>query len=204
MPDNLAGMFIALRFPNNDVSLAFNRFIQVCCGLLFLLSTVGAQNSMPFLLTADIDSLNCHGDSNGAITFSIGGGVPPYHYQWRTTTNPFVFATGILEASSTSGVINNLPASYYVIYISDAVGGEYRDTIVLPDPPPLYLTDATILDSRCANTCDGSILLQATGAQVSLPLGGSIPPAPVCHVQDFVAESISFVYKMKKDVCKKD
>ena len=97
--------------------------------------TVTDSNGCEFLDTANITEpdaivgtytvvpVECDGDLGGSLTVSTSGGIPPFTYQWST--------------GGTSTYQGNLTNGIYVLTITDVVGCQVMDSVVLY---PLYLS----------------------------------------------------------------
>lgn len=94
----------------------------------------------------------CFGDSNGAISLSITGGVPPYTIQWSNGAN--------------TPLISNLPAGTYSVLVSDAVNSTASLSATIIEPPLL-----TIATTHTDILCNGA----STGAINITPAGGTPP-----------------------------
>ena len=102
----------------------------------------------------------CSGQNLGQITVNWEGGVPPFTIEWfkinSDGTRTSVFTQNLQERSS---ILQNRPAGFYAIRITDAVG----QTLATPpveirgSETPVTVT-ATITDETCRGN-DGAILL---------------------------------------------
>ncbi len=90
----------------------------------------------------------CNGNSTGAITLDATGGVPVYTYAWAD--------------GNTNKIRKNLHAGLYPIVVTDKKGQIKHDTIVISEPPTLFL-DASFTPSNC-------------GGNVSLIKRGGVKP----------------------------
>jgi len=102
----------------------------------------------PLVLDEIITPVRCIGDSNGAIDISVTGGFSPYSYLWNN--------------GLTSEDIVSLNAGTYTVTVTDIVGCEIIDTIVLDDPLPV-LANAIVQQISCYDSNNGSIELNVTG-----------------------------------------
>jgi hypothetical protein len=85
--------------------------------------------------------ISCAGAMDGSVTADPSGGNPPYTYLWNT---------GAMTPS-----ITNLGPGVYAVTVTDALGCEASDNLLLQEPTPLGLTvDAE--DATCPNGNDGS------------------------------------------------
>lgn len=90
----------------------------------------------------------CHGDAIGTVELNVTGGIPAYTYLWAD--------------GNSSRIRKKLSAGRYPIRITDKRGQYICDTIVISEPPPLFL-DADFTPSNC-------------GGDVSLTLLGGLGP----------------------------
>lgn len=92
----------------------------------------------------------CHGSSDGSLSVAVNQGQGPYQIRlqggnWQTGNS-----------------INDLGAGSYQIEIQDQAGCISNTSFTLLEPSPLQV-QSQLTDPSCANTCDGSILLSASG-----------------------------------------
>nr|MBK9653483.1 SprB repeat-containing protein [Bacteroidota bacterium] len=73
-------------------------------------------------------NITCFGKTDGSITATVTGGMPPYTYVW---TN-----------DQTTQTINNLAAGYYGVRVTDAALHEVDADITLTEPELLELQAA--------------------------------------------------------------
>ena len=77
------------------------------------------------VLTATIGNvthINCYGESNGAATATVTGGISPLAYQWTNSSGSMV---------SVTTQISNRPAGNYTFSVTDAVGCSATATVTL-------------------------------------------------------------------------
>ena len=100
-------------------------------------------------------NVTCGGLSNGTITISASGGVPPYTY---STTGP----------SYSSNLINqtNVPSGTFNITVTDNNGQTANDTVVITSPIVLTANIITIPIS-CSTSNNGSIRVSPNGGSPS-------------------------------------
>ncbi len=100
------------------------------------------------------ENVLCHGDSTGNLYVTVYGGVPPYSYVWSnnaTTQNVF-----------------GVPAGTYTVTITDFVGCEHEDQVVVTEPDAvLEITDVDIQQISCNGMRDGSINISVSGGTPS-------------------------------------
>jgi gliding motility-associated-like protein len=94
----------------------------------------------------------CYGSSDGVITLTAAGGVPPFVYKNDGNT-----------AQDTSGIFRNLHAGPYTFTITDSRNCKKDTTVVLSQPDSLGIT-TDIVPNECKGTDDrGSVTANVTG-----------------------------------------
>ena len=120
-----------------------------------------ASNSFDFDIinitsTQSHTDVNCNGGNNGNATISlVVEGTADYTYTWSegTTNGP---------TSSTTNSISTLHAGTYVVTVTDALGCESVETIVVSEPPAIDLS-SNDTDESCDGANDGAIDLTVSG-----------------------------------------
>jgi SprB repeat/Secretion system C-terminal sorting domain len=95
--------------------------------------------------------ISCGDATNGLVTANIIGGVPPYRYEWNSTTN-------------NANTITGLAAGNYFVKVTDAKGCVVQGAINLPQPAGITIEDVS-LNPNCTQGSDGSIDLKITGGR---------------------------------------
>jgi hypothetical protein len=95
----------------------------------------------------EIASIDCFGDSNGALMIDIQGGIPEYLANWSD--------------GSQGVVITGLSAGSYTAFVQDAIGCTDTIAYVLNEPPPLAASVAII--PADLNQNNGSIAAEVQG-----------------------------------------
>lgn len=96
----------------------------------------------------------CFGDEDGSITVTATGAAPlSYSVDGGLTTQ-------------TDGTFTGLPVGTYTLVVQDTNGCAVNQEVVLDEPPPVLLNAVEISAESCAGLCDGSILLEAEGADL--------------------------------------
>lgn len=130
----------------------------------YLIDDVQLRNcSCPEIFTGALTMpLGCHNDTNGSITASAFGGVPPYSY------NLFLGGNSIQSFPATNNPVsfNNLSAGSYTLHIIDSNLCE-TDTIIVLTNPELITANATIIHATCEQN-NGSISVTAFGGSGAL------------------------------------
>ena len=143
-------------------------WLVILVAVPFSSTVVFGQNPLQIHLL-ETNDLACHGDSNGAITFAVSGGMPPYSYEWSQLGNAFVFANGqILQEGVTATIGGDLTANTYFLRLIDAAGLVVRDTVTIAQPPPIQVLDIVVADPSCGTLCDGYIALTVSGGTGNL------------------------------------
>ncbi|MDR1369477.1 MAG: T9SS type A sorting domain-containing protein [Dysgonamonadaceae bacterium] len=102
---------------------------------------------------------SCAGMNNGSIQLNISGGTPEYILLW--------------DNGGTSSYAQNLTSGYYSVTITDRYGCETIDkTIFVPEPEPLIVATARLINVSENGKKDGSILVRIEG--------GTIPYRATC------------------------
>lgn len=118
----------------------------------------------PSLLTTSVASqtnVDCFGNSNGSVTISASGSIPPYSFS--------IDGVNFQSDSTFSG----LPGGTYVIEIRDTNGCSTLQGIVIDEPlAALSVSISTQLNINCNGAASGAIEVSATGG--TLPYEFSI------------------------------
>lgn len=80
------------------------------------------------------DALDCFGDSDGTISFTVSNGNAPYNYAYQNLNNPAVTGSGNIASDGDLVVINSLPAGNYQVNIEDAAGNTTLATAIITEP----------------------------------------------------------------------
>ncbi len=106
--------------------------------------------SAPDLTLDAVTHINCYGNSNGAITASANGGMPPFTYAWSNGANTLSIA--------------NLPAGSYTLTVTGSLGGTKTLGPIAVNQPaaPLSVGITNIQPQGCAGM-GGSIEISVTG-----------------------------------------
>ncbi|MCB0396547.1 MAG: gliding motility-associated C-terminal domain-containing protein [Flavobacteriales bacterium] len=108
----------------------------------------------PPVLSGSIDAItppSCHEASDGSISVSASGGTTPYGYVWNTTPVQY------------NPSLNNLPANYYQVTVTDANGCKVvMDTTVI-DPGNIVGVTGVVSHVTCDGGNNGIASVTATG-----------------------------------------
>ena len=88
----------------------------------------------------------CSSNEKGSILLEVNGGVPPYKFRWNT--------------NETTQNRSNLYAGTYTVKITDAVGTEHIERIIVQPPFPLILNPVEKRDASCGNDGYAKITLK--------------------------------------------
>jgi gliding motility-associated-like protein len=91
--------------------------------------------------------LNCFGDANGTASVQVSGGTLPYSYLWSNFAN--------------TPTISGLSGGKYVVIVTDANGCTARDSVIITEPAPLFIT--TTVSNVLCNGGNGTIVAAVTG-----------------------------------------
>jgi gliding motility-associated-like protein len=117
--------------------------------------------------TVSASQVQCHGGSNGLVTFEVDDGTPPFTYDWYRLGQPGPSGNGSIAAIDQPETLSGLPVGTYVINIQDAFGNDVVVLTEVTQPSPLSAS-ATASDFNgfgvsCNGGSDGSLLASAAG-----------------------------------------
>ncbi|MBK9400864.1 MAG: HYR domain-containing protein [Bacteroidetes bacterium] len=98
----------------------------------------------------------CTGASNGIAVSSIGGGTPPFVFEW--------FDNLFQSVGTNDDSLFNIPAGTYHLAVTDANFCNTSSTIVVDDPP-LLTAVCNPTDATCFGGSDGSATVNANGGR---------------------------------------
>jgi len=101
-----------------------------------------------------LTNVRCFGESNGAISLQVSGGVMPYTYLWSTGEN-------------VATELSNLPAGQYTCLVTDQHGCNDNNLYTVSQPDLLQSTNVVVVDATGPTQNNGSITLD--------PIGGTAP-----------------------------
>lgn len=119
------------------------------------------------VITSQTDVL-CNGASTGEVTLDATGGTAPYTFTWAA------------PVSTVEDTVSNLAAGTYYITVTDAIGCDTLDSIIITQPPPLVVT-AGSTPATCGSA-DGTATAVGSGgvgpySYTWWPIGGSAATA---------------------------
>ena len=95
------------------------------------------------------NELKCHGDANGTIIVTGGGGTPPYSYEWSN--------------GSISQQLTNLSSGIYTITVADQAGCSKVQPVGLSEPDAIILAGYTVSQPSGGNPNSGFISISPSG-----------------------------------------
>ncbi len=107
----------------------------------------------PTITISNSTDITCFGDNDGTATVSVGGGDPPFDYEWSTT-----------PAQYTATAVNLGPGTHYVTVI-DTHGCSYEANTTIDEPAELTV-DVIPSTIDCFGDCNGSAHANPSGGTV--------------------------------------
>ncbi len=112
-------------------------------------ATVTITEPLPLGVSSTTTNVTCFNACNGSASIQLSGGTGPFNYQWDD------------PAFSTTPTVNNLCAGQYTCTITDALGCQISETVIITQPNELSLT-ANPSDANCGQA-NGSICISVVG-----------------------------------------
>lgn len=139
--------------PTNLAAGQYNVTITDNMGCQRLDSAILTQPATALSVTVSHTDVRCYGGSDGTVTFTVGGGTPPYTFMG----NPIPPGTTTLT---------NVPPSTYAGNLTDANGCTFavNETIGQPQPQSLNVTGSNNLCNGAATGSATANFVNATGA----------------------------------------
>ncbi len=113
------------------------------------------------------DNLDCAGEADGQLNFTLLDGTYPYDYQWEEKTGSGLTGLGISTTPGDVVVIDNLPMGIYSVTVTDADNsrGIFIGQIFEPDPIIVEFETSNYngFGVTCPENNDGSITLSVEG-----------------------------------------
>ncbi len=104
----------------------------------------------PLESTIRAENVLCHGEATGNIFVTVYGGLPPYTFEWSN--------------GSTEQNPQGVTPGTYTVTITDAVGCELEDQVVVTEPDEsLSIIDDGIQHITCYGMSNGSVEIIVTG-----------------------------------------
>ncbi len=113
--------------------------------------TLNATITQPTAMNGNMTNVNvsCYGLQNGQATFSVGGGVAPYTYQWDDLN------------FQTTAVASNLFAGNYNVTVTDDNGCVLTENIVITQPNQIA-ANVNVTNSNCGQN-NGNVCVNISG-----------------------------------------
>lgn len=111
--------------------------------------TEPAELSILFDEAVDLVNVSCNGLSDGSISLSVEGGLPPYTYTWST--------------GETTNAIENLEAGFYSVKVSDANDCVVDSNFELTEPEALAFIECNSEDVTTTEGSDGTATVIISG-----------------------------------------
>lgn len=108
-----------------------------------------SEPSMPLSASFSVDSVNCFGGSDGAISTSVSGGTPVYSFNWSNGAN--------------TPDINGLISGVYSLTITDNNACEWIDSVAISQPLDSLSLEYTSKNVSCFAGDDGYINITING-----------------------------------------
>ncbi|MEZ4993048.1 MAG: proprotein convertase P-domain-containing protein [Saprospiraceae bacterium] len=107
----------------------------------------------PLPLTATIErekAVSCHDGNDGILRAMIGGGSPPYRYEWISVNRP------------DTNIVGELPPGTYEVLVTDANGCMIASEFTLINPQEMVVS-LSATPTSCADVQDGNIMTSVSG-----------------------------------------
>jgi gliding motility-associated-like protein len=117
------------------------------------------------LVTATADSVSCAGESDGAFTVMVTGGIAPYAFTWNTfpPTGPENGPQSINQSGGSS-TVSGFPAGDYRIIVTDSDVPANIDTIIVEifQDDQFAVNVAELNSPSCFGELDGELIANVT------------------------------------------
>jgi len=117
------------------------------------------QQPVPLTLVGTPSDVTCFGFNNGSIDITVGGGTPPYSYNWDGGLNPVNEHVITHDAS-------DLLAGNYFLTVTDFNGCTAVESWTI-NQPNLIVVNETITHVDCFGNFTGSIVINVAGGSGS-------------------------------------
>lgn len=114
-----------------------------------IISRTIEQPEAPLSAAANVDNVNCFGETTGAIELEVEGGTAGYSFQWSGTT-------------ATTQEVYDLPAGEYFVTVTDANDCTLTLTEIILEPSAALAVSSNVSHPTCGNA-NGSISLDVNG-----------------------------------------
>ncbi|MCE9538553.1 MAG: SprB repeat-containing protein, partial [Bacteroidetes bacterium] len=109
----------------------------------------------PVVAVSSVNNVSCYGGNNGSTTINITQGTAPYAINWTPSGG------NSLTASS-------LSIGTYTVNVTDAIGCQTSDSIIIAEPSPIDVSISSINNVLCNGGNTGSISVSPSGGSGSL------------------------------------
>ena len=99
----------------------------------------------------DIQNIKCNGDATGSIDITVGGGVPPYTYEWNS--------------GAKTEDLKSLKAGVYEVVVKDSKGCTEVSSTKVVEPAAISVTFDEIKNLRCFGDKGGAINIDVKGGK---------------------------------------
>ncbi|HFC01019.1 MAG TPA: T9SS type B sorting domain-containing protein [Phaeodactylibacter sp.] len=131
----------------------------------------------PNIAIALNDTLDCFGNTDGAITIAVANGLGDYNFSWENTdtgTN----GNGTIIGNIGTAIIPDLEKGNYQITVTDTYVSTTINTMVV-EPSLLTIQPITAQGITCVGDCNGSIVINPSGGTTPYSYAWSGGIAPV-------------------------
>ncbi len=104
----------------------------------------------PIIGVSSINNVSCNGGNDGSATINVSSGTPPYIINWLPSGGNGLTAT-VLSAGT------------YTMNVTDAIGCQAIDSLIIGEPTPVTVSISSINDVLCNGGNTGSISVAASG-----------------------------------------
>ncbi len=112
------------------------------------------------------DTLDCFGDQDAVIKFSVADGIGPYSYSWNENESG-LSGEGIVDVDGEFILLESLPGGIYSFLVNDGFG-EVTFDIVVVEPSEIELSTLSLDPVSCFGACDGKAELAVSGGTGNL------------------------------------
>ncbi len=128
----------------------YNLVITDASGCTKTLSTNLTIMPSPAISVSAINNVSCYGGNDGSATVTITQGTAPYIINWA-------------PSGGNSLTASVLSAGTYIMNVTDAIGCQTIDSLIIAEPTPVDVSISSITDVLCNGGSTGSISVSATG-----------------------------------------
>jgi gliding motility-associated-like protein len=132
-------------------------------------------------------NIDCKGNKTGSANIIIGGGTPPYAYQW------------VLNSSLTNEILN-VKAGTYTVNVKDANNCTYTHVFTLTEPPLLTAT-TTITEIICHNSATGTATVNIQGGTPAYTVSWTSTPSQDSTTAINLAAGVYYAYIVDSQLC---